>query len=1415
MSRALSSVSLMLLALIAFATKTIAQEVPRTTAVERLRIAIPEERYRRAAQAWVSTVGGGDFGVAEKAIDDVLLAPPEIHRMVLDQIQNSGALLSLFKSLNRQNRQELIKDLLPYGKSTLELQNALGQELRSLDLSRDDLQYVTNISILLRAHSSLSDAVQVELIAAVSRDPSLHRLGLQLLLKRRLTIPTTSVDEALSDSQGELQLDALRYIASVPAQTLTPASLKITVPWFSNPDSARKWELTYDLFEAKDPGTLKRYFEDTKSGADQWRKSKPEVLVRILEVLPRSYDQTLASWELMRPRSGTELLADESRVNLLILLRRARAGRDISADLFNSIQNIDGSDAASMKSLLDLVNQVLLAWADGVQDFGKFLAARWQAHDFESFRNQVAALAGRSFEEGVPASQPTALVEALSPPLAAALRAGNLDVTRDLMRLNTPTDSDLLGSTAVLSNFRTKQQLSNETALDVLANFHHLPDDIEEIILSIAKDTSASPSLRQSAIHALGSQENESKYAKTFIQIAQETVVLPSDAALEELVPIYREASAETPVLSPNAGWLMRAASDESTVKEAGDLFAVLSARNRSFSSLLVQALGADVARHRCWDLLAPDSVPPEVWLSMLDSALRVQQLRDGTRACVSMIAPDQKNASVIALALNGEGRLVPQTSIGRRELFDALTEEWPHTSGFPVLRNEMASQVALLSSTLPYTPDSISQLRKWQSQVKAEAPQAAKTIGDEQMRREILVVVLGVPLLVLAHLILWIVLLLIYPHSPAIQSIIFWNPLVRKIVAFGYMDAVLLAVPLARRRIMAPFREQMLGEVLQPSEGEVDRLSYYPNARVRKLSISVASIDQVAEQPILEALATLQGRTVLLGASGLGKSSFLRFRLIQEGGPKGKLVIYLPAARCSGGVEKAIASRIHVFSLDGEMLRSLIHAGRLEIYIDGYNEVDLATQDEITSFTATFDKAKILVASQILLRGLSRLETLELQPLQPNEIEAFLTSRAAVLPDSAAIQGEDYKRLASSYLSNLWESVESDAEKRAYELVLSNPMDLTTTATALANGKEPSLLSLQEQQFEIMALRHLKTHGTPFRIEAFSEDLFRRSVAGDDDLTKSPFDREVGSLIAEKMAIVRAVEVRGRATQQEIRFRHDRIRDYFSHFAFLGDEHEERRLQYSKESRFAGVYEYLAKMLPPGPATRLKEYLLMRAVETQDHRLSDSFIRQMSWREQFALADPPWMSEFDFPAAQQADLEFDRLQSERKDVEQQLNAQREIMSSQRARTRILTAFDDDSLLKLAIDCLASLGAQATAPGKEGLNSVELRSPTSIEFSVAAVGSRQRISAFQIELLVQRSLQSKKPVLVVTNSQIDVPAGERGPDLSPEACARLRQENLFPCAAVDLYASLKRSVVAGDNQFWLRGDLPWKTASIA
>ena len=63
-----------------------------------------------------------------------------------------------------------------------------------------------------------------------------------------------------------------------------------------------------------------------------------------------------------------------------------------------------------------------------------------------------------------------------------------------------------------------------------------------------------------------------------------------------------------------------------------------------------------------------------------------------------------------------------------------------------------------------------------------------------------------------------------------------------------------------------------------------------------------------------------------------------------------------------AGGIEKAIAARVQLFSRDTDLLHSLIYEGRPEVYIDGYSEVNPETQEEIPSFTAAFSNACILI---------------------------------------------------------------------------------------------------------------------------------------------------------------------------------------------------------------------------------------------------------------------------------------------------------------------------------------------------------------------------------------------------------------------------------------------------------------------
>jgi hypothetical protein len=514
---------------------------------------------------------------------------------------------------------------------------------------------------------------------------------------------------------------------------------------------------------------------------------------------------------------------------------------------------------------------------------------------------------------------------------------------------------------------------------------------------------------------------------------------------------------------------------------------------------------------------------------------------------------------------------------------------------------------------------------------------------------------------------------------------------------------------------------------------------------------------------------------------------------------------------RCAGGVEKAIAARVPLFSPDTDLLHSLIYAGRLEVYIDGYNEVSPKTQDEIASFAAASTNGRILITSQIPIRGVSRIKTLELLPLRRDEIREFLIGREPVLPQDCPIRAEAYQKLAMLYLEDLWKNLKIDSETEAIEQILSNPMDLTTAAIVLGNGKEPSLLALQEQQFDMLKERHVKKYQAPFRTPAFSEDVFKNRVANQDDLGQSVFKPEVASLVADKMAIVRAVEVPGQPATQEILFRHDRIRDYFTHFAFLEPSQDVRRLQYANDSRFSGVYEYLAKVLDLGLAERLKEQLLMSAVESQDHRFSDSFIRQLSWRQQFASSDPAWLVEYDLKAARDADLKFDGLQIERSKLERQMLSLKDIMSSSRDVTRILTTYDDARLVTLGAKCLRELGGSFSPSNQSSVGSDQLIiSPSGMSFTLAGLGSRSSIDPFQVELITQRLKDMTRPVLLITNSNVSMNPADRPLDLLTEACRRFLRNGIISWSASEIYTAYKEAPPGDKAALWTERESLWQ-----
>jgi hypothetical protein len=1410
------------------------------TSILALNLGLSDEKQAQLIKGWNAAMASGDVSVVIATINLIQSAPPELRIKILAQSRQSPLLPSLFVSLKPKERETLVSTLIRYPDIAAPLESMLSQELLTVEpSSSENLLYISDLvavlkslpqgdpaffaQIIKREHSGSDEQVRQTYgslllghsatLKALGSDlkPLLdshnadeQQLAIQLILRLSLQIPQKQLDSALNDKEG-LQPDAIRYLGKQPA-SLSNEKLKVLIPVLAQPATGDGWVAAYSVLQKKQPALLEMFFSQYKQQFDALAKLPPSTLLPILSALPSEQSGEIATWPLL---DGNADGCEFAIANLMLIKRKSEVGGRFADSLWNVLQGKQDCSGDRAK-LLELIDAILTSRPTSLEQFSSFLSGRTSDQHWDEFVAGLKTFTGwqEVYRDGGAGTSKLQL--ALIPVLRRFMDAGKTSSALELLRVGVPFTVDAAVSQQLLAKYHNKAALSNIVTLEMVGRLARPPQELISDIAAIAVDGTKESFIRKEAIDALAKIDSAASYYSTFLSMASGSHGLLSLSAINALTRLYAKSSQQLPLLSPSDEWLRIAATNEDTRTSASRLLEVLAQKNSAFAPLLLSSI-PDPTDARCWDLAVVDTLSPRIWLTILDGGFGATEQRlTLARACVMLLTGNQSDAALIGSALTGSrSQSTPQSNPDRLALLSALSNVWKQTAGLNQIRKAIASQVSLLAPFLPYDVASQKQLRIWSGRLGKEYPDLAQGVKGQANKQTLVLCLLGVPLVVAAHFVLWLCLLVVYPHSTTVQSIVFWNKLVRKLLSLGYMDIILLSLPPLRRLLFLPLKEQMLGEVLQPSQTEFDRLAYFSNGRVKRVLAMGTVSDVGSQEPISNALRKLSQRTLLLGASGLGKSSFLRNLLTLES-KRSDSAIYLPAGRCAGGVEEAIASRVHLFAQDRELLHALIYAGRLEVYIDGYNEVDPKTQEEIAGFIALFPKARILVTSQIPIRGLSRLETVELQPLSREDIGEFLIGRVPILPQDSLFSGDSFRKIATKYLDNLWKEERPSAEEQAIQQVLSNPMDLTTAAIVLANGKEPSLFGLQEQQFLMLQDKHLHRYQRLFRIQEFSEDIFQRRLNGDDDLRNSSYDREKASLLEEKMAMTRAVAVPGKDPIQEILFRHDRIRDYFTHFAFLEKNKDDRRFQYAGDSRFSGVYEYLAKVLDIGLAERLREQLLMNAVESQDHRLSDSFIKQLSWRQQFSSEDPKWLMEYDLPAAKEADLKFDALQESRSRLEREMLGLKTTMANMREFSRILTTFDESRFGETLVRCLSGIDRATVKPAdNQATPHLKATSPVGTNFALALMCNRLEIDQFQIELVTQRIKQLPRPILLITNSNVAVDPRERPSDLPEVVCESFLEDGILCRSAMDVYLAYRSYAATHSTLFWSELEALW------
>ena len=631
-------------------------------------------------------------------------------------------------------------------------------------------------------------------------------------------------------------------------------------------------------------------------------------------------------------------------------------------------------------------------------------------------------------------------------------------------------------------------------------------------------------------------------------------------------------------------------------------------------------------------------------------------------------------------------------------------------------VRRRLADVAVSLAPRTEWGITDIAVLRGWDNRLATDFADQAWQFRLEWLKRGAFAIAVAVPAAFALHLAFWGLLLFAYPRSVRLQTHVFYNPLARKILGFGYIDILLTWVPFLRRRLFAPFRDSLAGETdrVAPTDRESN---YYPKSEVVVLqrlelerSIRDSERNALAGRlagsagSVVTALAAWQGPTFLFGPSGRGKTSYLRHVLRTNAAARFPF-IYLRASECGTDIAVAVCARLDGLGRDKDLVMSLIHPGLFDIYIDGLNEVDRETQESIVRFIVDHRDANIFVASQEIGISLpSKLATYYLLPLTRQQMTEFLCSREPTLGTSAIIRAKAFEEKSATFIEDLSQQILSPeagedreaARRRAlaasFLATLANPMDLETAAQLLALDIEPDPFRLQEQQFRLVDEDCVSRLNRPFPIADFARAVLLARREGKPEIGSDVFGEYVPILEQRKQVRRVSIPIADGKSKSEYQFRHDRIRDYYTHFALLGDDPTER-FALARDDRFAGVFDYLARDLPQNAALELKDYLLSAALDRSDHRLSDRFLQHLRWRSLLDRDDPSWLAEYDLPDARKALKEFDTLLVTRDQTEARMREMREIVDSARVTTRILSAHDAEALDEAVAALLVSFGA--------------------------------------------------------------------------------------------------------------------------
>jgi HEAT repeat protein len=448
-----------------------------------------------------------------------------------------------------------------------------------------------------------------------------------------------------------------------------------------------------------------------------------------------------------------------------------------------------------------------------------------------------------------------------------------------------------------------------------------------------------------------------------------------------------------------------------------------------------------------------------------------------------------------------------------------------------------------------------------------------------------------------------WAMFLIAFPRSRMVQAAFLFNPKVRGYFSLGVVPLLLLVVPPLRRRLLAPFRGDLLS---QARLDDFPALGYFGRGQAR--------CGNGPARPVQEMLTDVDDNVLLRGEAGLGKTSALRWLASRTRGP----VAFLHARDCHDGVAEAIA-RLMKGVQDTDFVRGLVHAGALGVIVDGLNEVSAATRERIRAFAASNRKAPILIGTQPI-EWSPPVGTLviDLLPLVREDAEAFLLSRPVGADERQPVHGPAYQQAVRAFLSRAFDEAPSELEREAAALVLSNPFDLAFAADLIAQGAAPSATDLIDEAFRLAdegpgneSFR--AKAGQPFPLVSFGRHAVAMREEDRNWLEAGEFEAERPCLLERKLLVRRAVRRAIDDTEDRERFRHDRVWDFFIAAAFKADQ--DLLDAHLHDPRFRGAYLRIAETWSAEDAKTVRDLLVVNAAHTNDNSTSNEFVRRLQAR--------------------------------------------------------------------------------------------------------------------------------------------------------------------------------------------------------